>query len=108
MTSLPAEERSSIIAQIMKKKFGALLDWERPILLHTFGLNDLDRVDLFERKLKETRTQVLNTLEQFQDEAIREIGTEFSDAYRISASEWSALLARAIDQLDRGIPPAIA
>ncbi|AML53325.1 hypothetical protein [Falsihalocynthiibacter arcticus] len=108
MSSLSEDDKSAIISQIMQRKFGKLLDWKRPILLHTFGPNNLDSVDSFEKKLDETRALVLNALEQFSDQDIENIAVDFSDPYTIKSSEWSALHSGEIGRLTKRVPRAIA
>lgn len=52
---LTPDERASIIALAMERKFSNLLIWQRPDLAHTFGANNPDQVDSFEKNLGEAR-----------------------------------------------------
>ena len=69
---LTPDERASIIAQAMKRKFGKLLTWERPHLAHTFGSNDLDQVEYFEDSLIEVRDEVIVALQNMSDDSLND------------------------------------
>jgi len=106
--SLSIEDRASIVAKAMEWNFGNLLTWERPALAHTFGDNDLGRVDAFEKKLVETRTEVLAFLEQMPDEDLLLIQEELLDDFRISERNRAAISTKKIEWLRRAFPPPIA
>ena len=105
--SLDAEERASIIAQMMKNKFGTLLDWQREVLVHDFGSNNLDQVDRFEGSLAEIIEFVQNAFEQLSDKAIETAGAQLADPRIIKESDWGSLLTKRIAKAHRAVPSPI-
>jgi len=105
--SLDAEERASIIAQMMKKKFGTLLDWQREVLVHDFGSNNLDQVDRFEGSLAEIIEFVQNAFEQMSDKALETAGAQLADPRIIKESDWGSLLTKRIAKAHRAVPSPI-
>jgi hypothetical protein len=105
---LTPEERASIIALEMERKFGNLLIWERPDLAHTFGANNLDQVDFFEKSLSEARDEVIVELERMSDDSLNDFQSMISNGSRISESNLGEISADRINRLHRLIPPPIA
>jgi hypothetical protein len=105
---LTPDERASIIALAIERKFGNLLDWKRPELVHEFGANNLDTVEQFEKKLSETRCEVMVALEYISDDSLNNFYSMSSDGSRISESDVEAISADKISQLHRFVLPPIA
>jgi hypothetical protein len=105
---LTADERTAIISKAMDWNFGDLLTWERPVLAHTFGENDLGQVDVFVKDLIETRSEVLAALELMPDDDLNGIQLELEDAFRISVRNRAAISGERIRRLRRVCPPPIA
>lgn len=105
---LTPDERASIIALAMERKFGNLLIWKRPELAHTFGANDFDQVDYFEMKLGEVRDEVIVALEHMSDDSLNDFQSMISDHFRISESDVGAICADRISHLHRIVPPPVA
>jgi hypothetical protein len=105
---LTADERTAIISKAMDKNFGDLLTWERPVLAHTFGENDLDQVDVFVKNLIETRSEVLVALEIMPDDDLNVIQRELEDDFRLSERNRAAISGERIRRLRRVCPPPIA
>jgi len=105
---LTPDERSSIIALAMERKFGDLLIWKRPELAHIFGANDFDQVDYFEMKLGEVRDEVIVALEHMSDDSLNDFQSMISDHFRISESNVDAVCADRIGRLHRIVPPPVA
>lgn len=105
---LTSDQRASIIASAMERKFGNLLNWKRPDLAHTFGANNLDQVKLFEKSLSEVRNEVVVALEQMPDDSLSDFQSMIADHFRIAASDVDALSAKRIDRLHQSIPPPVA
>ena len=108
MTALGKDERQKVIEAAMERKFGKLLNWMRPEMLHQFGPNNLDDVDFFEKRLRETKDKVRNELESWPDAVIQSMADDLSEPTRIEKSDWSALAAKEINQLHRVQLPPIA
>lgn len=108
MTVLGTEERQRIINKAMAHRFGELLDWVRPELLHEFGPNDLDEVGFFEVELRKTIEKVTSEFENSTDEAIQAIALGLSEPTKIEKSGWSVLAEKKIEELRRYQPPPIA
>ena len=106
--SVDAEERASIIAQEIQRKFGPLLTWERPDLTHDFGPNDLDKVEDFQRKVSETLAEAQNLLEELSDEGFLAIDEAQLDPYQITEEQWFTPLAARVSQFPQAVPPPIA
>lgn len=92
----------------MRRKFGRLLEWARPTLVHSFGPNDLDVVEKYETKLEDTKRLVRGALTNWSDEKILHLGALLGDGSRIEDGDWNALGQPAIDELARRQPPPIA
>lgn len=88
MTPLSEDEKLLKINQIMQRKFGSLLQWERPILSHEFGPNNLSDVTIFERKLVETKALVFTELVGLSDIKIMEVASELSDTPSQRGKRW--------------------
>ncbi len=108
MPALLPEERAAIVEAAMKRKFGDLLAWTRPTLVHTFGPNDLDVVDIFEAKLFDAKKVVLDALANWSDETMQEMGALLKNGSRIEESNWAALARPDIEDLSRHPPKPIA
>jgi len=105
---LTSDERASIVAQAIDRKFGKLLTWERPDLAHTFGANNLDHVESFEKELSETRKIVRTALDQTSDEDLGHFQSTISDNMRIDENHVDGISAKQINRLHRIIPPPIS
>ncbi|MEL6934336.1 MAG: hypothetical protein AAFO17_14805 [Pseudomonadota bacterium] len=106
MTVLSEEERQKVIDAAMKFKFGKLLNWVRPELLHVFGPNDLHDVDFNEDKLRKTIEKVRVEFESWPDGAIQEVADDLNATNASRYSDWSILASQEIDQFHRfGFPP---
>ena len=101
MTVLGREERRKIIDAVMERKFGELLNWVRPVLLHEFGPNNLDDAEFFENKLRQTIENVRSEFEDMPHESIQSIADDLSEPTRIETNDWSALAMKEIDRLHR-------
>lgn len=105
---LTPDERASIFALAMERKFGKLLIWKRPDLAHTFGANNLDQVEYFEKNLCEARDEVIGALEHMSDDSLNDFQSMILDGSRISESDVGAISAVRIGRLHRFILPPIA
>jgi hypothetical protein len=107
MPKLSSEDRDAIIDAVIRRKFGKLLEWVRPTLLHTFGPNNLEVADQYEAKLRLAKDRVFNTLSAWSDEEIQKVGDELKDVSRIEESAWGAIAASTIDELFRHPPKPV-
>jgi hypothetical protein len=106
--SLSDRERSSIIDAVMIRKLGDLSNWMHPKLAHTFGANDIDSVEDFEKRLGEMIQRLNAAFEAMTDDELNEIGDHLSDPMRISESNWGAMDSVALNLLHKNLPPSIA
>ena len=105
---LTPDERAAIIALAMERKFGNLLIWKCPDLAHTFGANNLDQVEHFEKNLGDARDEVIFALERMSDDGLNDFQSMISDGSRITESDVEAISADRISRLRRFIPPPVA
>jgi len=105
---LTPDERASIIALAIDRKFGNLQDWKSPELVHEFGANNLDTVEQFEKKLSETRCEVMVALEYISDDSLNNFYSMISDGSRIAENDVEAISADKISELHRFVLPPIA
>lgn len=85
----------------MRRKFGRLMEWARPTLVHTFGPNDLDVVQKYETRLEVTKNLVSEALTQWSDEKIAHLGAQLKNGSQFEDDEWKTLGDPAIGELSR-------
>ena len=102
------EIRKAKIEQIIAKSFKELQNWRRPDLIHTFGVNDFQRIDNFEASLSKLKNEVQEYLEQATDEDLSRIITEIEDRFRLSDQSRTTLQTTKIERHRQVVPPIIA
>lgn len=98
--SLSANERSRIIEEALRIKFKTFYRWKRPQLAHEYGANNLEYVEIFEKKLASLLESVKIELEAMSDD-------ELSDFRGNSDKSWTDQDRRRISRLQASEPPPI-
>lgn len=106
--SLTPYERASIITRAIEWKFGQLLAWERPDLAHTFGANDLDLIEEFEKRLANKIDKVRFALGQTSDTDLVKFQSKIADRIRFSERDLAAFSMDQVNEIRHSVPPPIA
>jgi len=99
MTELSPEDRAAIVQEALRFKFGRLLEWARPTILHPFGPNNLLVVDEYETRLEYTKKVVVDALSEWADEKLLKLSGSLKERRRLADEEWNALGNPAIQEL---------